>query len=156
MQNRIIRSFEFAARHNSVAPTALEAAAALAAGTTAPDNSPDFLKEVLYELGKDVESIVGIHLTSNRRDLVFGYGLAGFTIDGKELMPDNCGAHFFMSGGATPAEQKFFKFLDSKDVSSPEPVGNGQFKIRYADSGSNAVVKADYMVTVALLLNLKE
>lgn len=141
-QDRIIRAFEFNAKHNS------------AAGS--PDQSPDFSKEVSYDLNKDVESIVGIHITSSRRDLVFTYGEAGFTLNGKELMPDNTGAHFFMCGGATPFRDKFFLFYDRDGKPSPEPAGSGTFRIRYTDNGSNAVAQADYTVKVSLLLNLNE
>lgn len=80
-----------------------------------------------FELDKNVKSITGIVITSDREDLLFHRGTQKIVINGKELFSDDYESKLLMMSLNVPADSRY------KSLKNVEP-GNGLINFSYVDS----------------------
>jgi hypothetical protein len=91
--------------------------------------------ELREQLGVDVAAVRGLQLFSRqRRDLIFDAARVGLGLAGKEVYPDNTGAHLFAFGGGLAPKDKFWVFQDRDGHEQPLPVGNRQLVLAYTNA----------------------
>jgi hypothetical protein len=106
-------------------------------------SSPERIFSQTFELDKNIISIKGILLTSNKDDLLYYRGSQRIEINKFELFPENYESKLLMSGiNLSPS----LRYYDLGTV----PVGNGQLKVEFKDSLDSRTFFEPYRVTVYL------
>ena len=93
-----------------------------------------------FELDKDIVSVKGITVTSNRDDLLYFRGSQRIEINRDEIFPDEYESKLLMSGVNAPVDKRYY------DLGNVNP-GNKSIKIDYKDTDSTLAFFQPYRVS---------
>lgn len=96
-----------------------------------------------FELDKNIKSVRGVLVTSNKDDLLFFRGQQKIEINKSEFFPDNYESKLLMSGINVPPKQRYY------DIGNVVP-GNHLVKISYEDIDDGRTVFEAYRVSLYL------
>jgi hypothetical protein len=94
-----------------------------------------------FELDKNIKSIKGILLTSDKDDLLYYRGSQRIEINKIEYFPDNYESKLLMSGINIPPKSRYY------DLGNVNP-GNGTIKLVYQDFPDGRTVFETYRVSL--------
>lgn len=94
-----------------------------------------------FELDKNIKSVKGILVTSDRDDLLYYRGSQKVEINKEEYFPENYESKLLMSGINVPPVLRYY------DLGNVNP-GNGAIKIIFQDTDDGRTVFANYRVSL--------
>lgn len=96
-----------------------------------------------FELDKDITSVRGIMITSDRDDLLYFRGSQKIQINAEEIFPENYESKLLMSGINVPPHQRYY---DLGGVGA----GNKIVKVDFKDNPSSQTGFGNYRVSIYL------
>lgn len=96
-----------------------------------------------FELDKNIKSVKGILVTSDKDDLMYYRGSQRIEINKEEYFPENYESKLLMCGINVPANLRYY------NLGNVNP-GNGSVKIVYQDTPDGRTVFAAYRVSLYL------
>jgi hypothetical protein len=94
-----------------------------------------------FELDKNIKSVKGVLVTSDKDDLLYYRGSQKIEINKEEYFPDNYESKLLMSGINVSPKERYY------DLGSVNP-GNGTIKIVFQDTEDGRTVFAPYRVSL--------
>lgn len=94
-----------------------------------------------FELDKNIVSIKGVLLTSDKDDLLYYRGSQKLEINGEEYFPDNYESKLLMSGINVAPMQRYYDLGDAI-------AGNGAIKLSYVDTEDARTQFTPYRVSL--------
>lgn len=96
-----------------------------------------------FELDKNITTIKGILLTSDKDDLMYYRGSQRIEINKAEVVPENYESKLLLSGINLSPNLRYYEIGDL-------PAGNGQVRIQYTDREDNRTAFEPYRVSLYL------
>jgi hypothetical protein len=96
-----------------------------------------------FELDKNIMSIKGMLVTSDKDDLLYYRGTQRIEVNKEEYFPDDYESKLLMSGVNVPPKQRYY------DMGSVSP-GNGLVKVEYTDLDDGRTFFQPYRVSLYL------
>ncbi len=93
-----------------------------------------------FELDKNIKSVRGVLVTSDKDDLLYYRGTQKLEINKVEYFPDNYESKLLMSGINVPPKQRYY------DLGGVNP-GNGTIRVIYTDTEDGRSTFAPYRVS---------
>lgn len=97
----------------------------------------------IFELDKNISTVKGILLTSDKDDMLYYRGSQRIEINKAEVLPDNYESKLLMTGINLSPNQRYYEVGDL-------PAGNGQVKIVYTDREDTRAMFEAYRVSLYL------
>lgn len=94
-----------------------------------------------FELDKNIKSVKGLLLTSDKDDLLYYRGSQKIEINKEEYFPDNYESKLLMSGINVSPKSRYY------DLGTVNP-GNGNIRLVYQDTDDGRTVFAAYRVSL--------
>ena len=94
-----------------------------------------------FELDKNIKSVKGVLVTSDKDDLLYYRGTQKIEINKEEYFPDNYESKLLMSGINVSPKQRYY------DLGGVNP-GNGIVKVTYTDNEDGRTVFQTYRVSL--------
>ncbi len=96
-----------------------------------------------FELDKNIKSIKGLLITSDKDDLLYFRGTQKIEINKEEFFPENYESKLLMSGVNVSPKQRYY------DLGNVNP-GNGSVKVSYTDTNDERTPFVTYRVSLYL------
>ena len=96
-----------------------------------------------FELDKNIKTVKGVLVTSDKDDLLYFRGTQKIEINKEEFFPENYESKLLMSGVNVPPKQRYY------DLGNVNP-GNGSVKVTYTDSDDLRTRFESYRVSLYL------
>lgn len=96
-----------------------------------------------FELDKNIKSIKGLLITSDKDDLLYFRGTQKIEINKEEFFPENYESKLLMSGVNVSPKQRYY------DLGNVNP-GNGSVKVSYTDTDDLRTPFVTYRVSLYL------
>jgi hypothetical protein len=96
-----------------------------------------------YELDKNIKSVKGVLITSDKDDLLYFRGTQKIEINKEEFFPDNYESKLLMSGINVAPKQRYY------DLGNVAP-GNGLVKLTFTDADDLRTPFSPYRVSLYL------
>lgn len=94
-----------------------------------------------FELDKNIKSIKGVLVTSNRDELMYHRGTQKIEINKEEYFPENYESKLLMSGMNVAPNQRYYS------LGNVNP-GNGNINLTYTDSDDGLTTFSPYRVSL--------
>lgn len=102
-----------------------------------------------FELDKNIKSVKGVLVTSDKDDLLYYRGTQKIEINSEEYFPENYESKLLMSGVNVAPKQRFY---DLENV----PAGNGIIKMSYTDADDGRTLFEAYRVSLYVNCEIEE
>src|SRR4051812_12583771 len=102
-----------------------------------------------FELDKNIKSVRGVLVTSDKDDLLYYRGSQKLEINKEEYFPDNYESKLLMSGINVSPKQRYY------DLGNVNP-GNGSVKMVFTDADDGRTVFSPYRVSLYMDCEIEE
>lgn len=103
-------------------------------------SSADSRTKTDFELDKNVETVIGLTLTSDREDMLYHRGSIRLSLNGEEVFPEGYASKLLISGLAVPPDERYYR-------TELRP-GNGMITLSFEDTHHPLAPFSPYRVSL--------